>query len=1622
MNSAPVQHLFNLLYLAVVLLVGMGAPAQAAPSLPFGPTEQTLSQKEPLQLLLAEQRTLDGSGALALVFSQKLDRTRLYDSYLTLFDPQQQQVVGGWVLGEDQRTLFFPHIDPETTYTVQIQPGLPALSGSTLAQKESRTLTTRAVIPAYGFVGSGMILPSGLSEGLPIMTVNVPEVDIEFLRVKDESLALFLDRFSWSGSGAHWDTSLDQLSQQTESLFVSRFVTGLKANRRGVTHIPVEKIPQLQKPGLYVAVMGRAGRFGKFKTTHFMVTDIGLHLRYYQQSISVYTSSLKSGKPLADVAVTLVDTQGNTTQQGVTDKQGRVSFSSPASQTSLLMAKRGGDITLLPLKDPALDLSEFPVGGPPFKAVEAFIYSPRDLYRPGEQLDYAILLRDHDGGPVMERPLAVRLKQPDGKEIARQTLPSAELGYHQGEILLPDDAQTGRWSLEVRVDPGQKRPDQLFKFQVEEFLPERMKLVLPKPTGPLLPEEPWSLEVTGSYLHGAKAAGNRLKVVANWKKTKQLPQWPHFYFGQDNGPWKNRREQLFDGPLDAEGKRAISLPLLKDPVNALLRVTWVVDLFESGGRPVTRSQTGLIWPSETLTGVRPLYAGKYAPGDGEAAFEVIKVNRAGQSLGAEGLAVRVIHENRNYYWSYREHGGWDYLYSESEYPILQTNLSFEANQKGVVRIPVTYGSYRLEITDPATGITSSHRFQAGWDWKSRAATSQPRPDRVNLQLDKKSYQTGETPRLTIIPPQPGEGLVLLESSQGLLWGQRLSLSKKGSEITLPPIQTDWNRHDIYLTVLSLRPGESASRITPNRALGLIHLPLDRQNRQLNMTLELPETIQPNSSLPVTIRLPDHTSRPTRVTVAAVDVGVLNITEMESPDPFSFFFTKRGYQVESKDIYGKVIENQKGVLAKPRFGGDAANKRRGKKPTAKVKILSLFSGPVVVDEQGIAQVSLPVGDFNGALRVMAVGFGADRFGAVDQEVLVAAPVIAEISTPRFLAFGDQSQLTLTLHNRSGQGGEFQLSLSASQPLRMAPVNQTLTLADNEMKTLRFPLSGGYSAGVGTLSLSVVGEGVEVNRSWQRMVRSPYPLQRTTQRFVVTANQPAALNPAWSAGLAAKTVEYQLQLSPRPPLNGRRAVKGLLGYPYGCLEQTTSRAFPLLFIDAKVAQEMGLEPLSYAERKKRLETAFKRLAAMQRGSGGFGLWDKQSPEEPWLTPYVVDFLLQAKKRGFSPPEEMLSQALNNLSKRLHGGRAILGNHHSDDQGHSQLAAKAYGGYLLAQLNKAPLGLLRNLFDQERKKARSPLPLVHLGLALHLQGDLKRGRMAFDDALARQRPKGLYLGDYGSEIRDVALTLALLEQAPLSAEQKKQQDQLLFALDGALASRTYWSTQERYALFLAYQALNKKALEPWKLTTTMGSESTHTEKNGVWRSLFTPRELNRGITLQASGEEKLYAEVEVSGFPEQPPPAISRPIEIQRHYFSLTGASLNRLRFKVGELFLVRLQVSSKESIEQGLVEDLLPAGLELENSGISKGEKLADLSIDGVSLAQATQDKSIRRQAFLEDRYMAALSLSPHRTHTLFYLVRAVTPGRYTLPPPLAEDMYRPDRLGIGHSETLIVEAP
>ncbi|MDR1890391.1 MAG: alpha-2-macroglobulin family protein [Zoogloeaceae bacterium] len=1638
----------------------------------------------PIELVELNNRDLDGSPALALTFSQPLDARQNYDALIQVFEmplrPKDKKtrnrrydeddsravdstvastepadvdstggtlVQGAWVVGENPRLLFFPHIKPESRYVVRVAPGVPAKNGEKTSAESRYGIVTAAVSPAYYFASKGMVLPARQNGGLPVVTVNVPEVDIQFLKVKPDQISRFLDRViggnvNASGENADEDDDeyyyyesgglkgavnnweLDNYHGMTESVYTGRFLTEQKSNRRSVTFIPVEDIKELSEPGIYIAVMNQPNRFRyDYQVTYFYTSNLGLHTRLFEKSADAYVSSLDKGTAVRNVDISWLDAQGKILLQGKTDGEGRAHFAERPAEARVLMAQRDKEVALIALKEPALDLSEYDIGGVPGRAVSLFAYSGRNLYRPGERFDVSVLARDADGHPLPAQPIQAILKAPGGKAqfTATWKAENAFSGYYQHTLEVPDDAATGFWNLELRADPADKRPTTVYRFGVEEFLPERMKLDLKVASAQLDARHPFDLQVEGNYLYGAPAAGNRLLGVAQFLREKNplAKQLPGFEFGDANEDSARHREELAETTLDNEGKAGFNIDLEKAAGRQspfLVRAT--MSLLESGGRPVIRSLERIYWPAPQLLAARPLFPGAYARENSMAQFEVVRVDAQGKFTGGN-FPVRLFRENRDYYWRFEDQRGWHSGYTETDELIASTSVTFTPTARGKVSVPVKYGRYRLEINDPETGKRLAYRFYAGWSAQADE-TQGIRPDRVNLKLDKPAYREGETAHLAITPPHAGEALITVEGDS-TLWVKRVSIPAEGKTVDIP-VSKAWLRHDLYVSVLVLRPGGSGAQITPARALGLVYLPLERGDRKLNVTLDAPKKIQPETPLKVKIKVPEAKGQKTQVTLSAVDVGILNITGFSSPDPFNHFFGKLRYGADQHDVYGRLIEKMAGQKGKLKFGGDSATPEATKNLPKKVRLVDLFSGPVALNAQGEAEITLPVPDFNGQLRLMAVVAAPDRFGNAESDVTVAAPLVAELSTPRFLTVGDSAIVALDLHNLSGAEQTLQVELANEGGLKIGEPKRKLSLKDQQKVTLRFPLEAGHAFGLVPVSVKVSG-GVTLNREFALQVQSATPRQKIVYRYTLAPGDSVDLRNADFSSLLPASVIGHVTVSDTPPLDIRSAIQGLLTYPYGCAEQTTSTAYPHVFIGDEEARAFGLKAFSRNERSQMLEKSIARLGAMQAPNGGFSLWGNASNYEYWLSSYVSNFLLDAREQGFAVPERMQKQAMDFLLKGLQEGVAglpsgklaynensIWRDYHYAGSG--RFSALAYGAYVLARESRAPLSTLRQMYEV-REQAHSGLALVHLGLALSLMGDEKRAQTALAEGMGKARPNNYWWGDYGSTLRDAALSYALLERHKLTVPGKEN---LIPLIAGELDARNHYyaSTQEQLALFLVgRQMISKNDGKPWNLQLSgKANEKSLTGKSPLVQNLSVS-ELGSSLTASNTGSEKLYLELALEGHLARMPAAQRKNVELKRKLFDGEGNPLGNRSLRVGESVLVMLEVTPHVSIKNALVVDRIPAGLEIENLNLVQGEGMNTVTIEGTDPAQAMASADIQHVEFRDDRFAVALRLN--RTTRLFYRTRVVTPGKFIFPPLYAEDMYRPNLYGLAEGE-------
>ncbi len=1576
--------------------------------------QQYAGQKQKITSI--KEENWNNGGALVIRLTVPIDVDRRWRQLLTLTLGEEQQNPDNWVLDTNGLALIYPFIEPNRNYQLSVSPGLKGINGATLAQPSDQAIKTRRTQASASFSGDGHVLSNKIRRALPVTTLNIDEVDIEIFRILPEHIGMWI-HYTYQERESSY--SLNRFANETEMVYSGRYPINHQRNQRTTTNLDLSKIKDLDQAGAYVAVLSAPGLYSnRYSTNFFTISDIGIQLRKNERVLRVNTNSISTGSVLEDVTLTIFQGKKLIGVQA-TNAQGEAEFESFYTKGDTLVAQQGDQYTVINFKRKPLNLSAFknPVGR--HSPMQVFSWGPRNLYRPGETLDIFGLLKDFDGNKVASLPLNVTLYDPTGSRVVKRTLNLSPSGRYEFNYTLGATAKTGAWRLEY-TSQGIKSLRHRHEISVEEFLPERLKLTLFDGDESKLRQTAETKNVKipllGEYLYGAPASDNKVDafVIAEFE-AHPFEQWESYFFGNFQETIQPKQQKLQAIKLDGSGKAELNIPMKQwSGIKSPLALITNVSLYESGGRPITRSTVVTNILSKKLVGIEPQFDQR-VDDNSRASFKAILTDKTGALLSGKDYQFSLVRENRNYYWRYSDSRGWTWEYDPLNYEVFSGSLSFDGTSPATVSVPVEWGGYRLQIQDSSGNIVTALQFSTRWSGWSNNNSDSMKPDQVMMRLNQDQYQAGDRAKLTLLPAVDGQGFITLESNEEILWRKKLDVSAKGTEVEVL-IDASWKRHDLYFTATVLSPGDMKHAVAPKRAFGLLHLPLRRGDASFNIEIDAPDKVQPKRSVTAKLQITGDTP-PTSdvwVSIAAVDVGVLNIKRFETPDPVSYLFSPRRYDYQLYDVYGSIIENAGFDYSSQKFGGGRFKKssaelaRGGNKVKNDVQIVAIQAQAVKFDDNGQASVTIDVPDFNGTLRWMAVAWSDNSYGSNEAETTVADALVTQLSRPRFLAVGDKSELALDLSNLSGSPQDFDVEFSVSGVLKDEQWQQLLSLKDSERQTLKFPiLAEALGEGIITAKVSNADNSILIERHWNLGTRSAYPSVTHKEQVVIEAGkdwQPSID----TEGLIPETIQARLAISSQPPIDVGSHFDALLKYPYGCTEQSTSSGYPWVLVSPEMATRFKLtEKLeskfkqSFTEkfRRSQMEAAIDRVLRRQNSSGGFALWSNSGTELNWLTVYVTDFITAARDAGALVPHDALKQSLDRLQRYLNGTTGI---HYawSDNEDYYRFATKAYAAYVLARSNRAKLSQLRRLFEaQENTSARSGLPWAHLGFALKVAGDTELAQQAFDKAKETKYSKGYY-GYYGSELRDAALMYSVLAKSG-QAEGKQ-----LLAVFDLTRQRRWLSTQERNALFQAAVASASDGQSTTEASLITSDFTQEINEKGVFTSLIDFAQLDSLKSISAN-ETTLYASLELIGEHKNPPRPYQNEISVSRDYFDLQGNPTELKTLASGDLILVRITASAGRNLPDALIVDLLPAGLEIENQNLADASvDISKLSVDGVSVADWQQRQKIEHVEYRDDRFVAALHLDEYRSRQLFYLVRAVTPGEYFVPAPYAEDMYRP----------------
>ena len=1474
------------------------------------------------------------------------------------------------------------------TYEVTLRAGLPAADGSSIAGDQTVTVAVGNRPPSVRLSTSAYVLPRTPDAAVPVTTVNLEALDLQLLRINDRNLV----RTILSGmDSTDYGWLLEDIEAQTgELVWRGDAAVEAVANREVTTLIPFRDLVDETAPGVYLlAATARTEEpqdWREWSLQWLVVTDLGLTSFEGPGGTWVFARSLATGAPLGGVSVELLARNNAVLGRAETDAGGLAQFAPGLTRgtggdraAALLASAAAGDFSFLALIGPALDLSERGVAGRPAPGpLDAFLYSERGVYRPGETVSLAALLRDGAGAAVPGVPLTLRVLRADGILAFESVSEGDDLGGHMLPIPISATAPAGTWQVVALADPAGEAIGRL-DFQVADFVPQRMELALSSDAEWLSPGETAPIEARGRFLYGAPAAGLTAEAELLLRADPDpYPDYPGYSFGLAQEDYVPLRRPLAAPDTDSDGLTVIALSLeaLPDTTRPLIAATRV-SLFDSGGRPVNREIAIPVRVRPLELGLRPLFAGGTVAQGAEAGFDTIALGPDGKPLGGRTVAYEWVQEYHDYQW-YLAGDEWRYDVTITESVVGRGEVALDADGAARLARAFDWGRYRLEVYDPEGGSAASLRFRAGW-WM---ADSPPdTPDALEITLDQADYASGGTVRAFLKAPFAGTALVTIVNDS-VLFSRSIDLPAGGAEVELT-VDSAWGT-GAYVLASAFRPGNVAETRGPARAMGAAWLTIGRAERTLAVELTAPEEALPRGAVDIPVRVLGASAGPVRLTLAAVDEGILLLTDFATPDPAAHYLGQRRLGLDVRDLYGRLIQPAEGRRAQVRTGGDLARSRQltGDLVTTR-RTVALFEGPVTLDAGGRATVRLELPDFNGRLRLMAVAYGRLAVGSGEAALLVRDPVVAELLLPRFLAPGDVAQATVSLHNLSAPEGAYALLLDAEGGVGLsaeAPMDITLDSGQRVAQTVEVT---GEEVGDGRLTLTLAGpDGFSLTRDWDISVRPAQPIVTIRVAETVEPGATATLTADLLAGVVPATARIGLTLATRPDIDVPALLEALNRYPYGCVEQTVSVALPLLYFP-EMARAWG-QALDEGSIAGRVAHAIRRTVDRQRGDGAFGMWSARGPAEPWLTAYAADFLGRARDQGHLVPEFAYARALGWLAEFMEWSSSA-----------EELPARAYAMYVLAREGAVEPGRIRYWAETMGKIANDPLARAQVTLALTAVGegaDMVEGlRLA---ALTDTDSPYAY-NSFGSPLRDGAAIIALMAEAGVAPALLMDAAEPVFS---AYEDRRYLSTQEQARLLLAAHALE---IAPGSALEVTVDGLPLVARRRPFRAEIPLASLAEGyaVTNRGAGPVRLYRTV--SAAPTAPLPASEAGFSLTRGFYTLDGDRADLAAVRQNDVLLVVIEGESVTGQRgRALVVDLLPAGLEIESAAIGRGMAKTDLSF-------LPPLSTLAFEAGRDDRYLAAIDLAADDGRFIVaYLARAVTPGRYALPGAFVEDMYRP----------------
>lgn len=1332
-------------------------------------------------------------------------------------------------------------------------------------------------------------------------------------------------------------------------------------------------------------------RYDRVASRNFLPSDVGLMAKMGRPGrILVVATDLLSAGPMPDAELEIRNYQHQVLAKGKTDGSGFAEMDLPG-KPFLLRASKGKQVGYLKLDEPgALQMGSFDVGGMPVQeGLKGFLFGERGVWRPGDSLFLAFILEDKQGRLPAGHPISFELRDPRGR-IVRSMTRAAVSGFCNFSTDTDADAPTGDYLARVKAGPAVFEE----KLKIETVMPNRLRIkadFLPKPLTAGKPIE-GNLEV--SWMSGAIA--RNLEAEVELTLTHAEPVFKGFEgyrFTDPSRKFTPETQTLFQGRIDGEGKAAFSRQVdVSARPPGTLKAGFRTRVMEAGGGFSVDRWSEPFHPYAAFVGFKLPTGG---PGrdmlfvDTANVVKMAVLDAAGNRIAGRRVEIELYRLDWRWWWERDEEAATAYLSDESKRSVRRDTVTL-ANGTGTWDLKVKhpeYGRYLLRACDlDGGGHCSAQTVYLEYPYYyGRSEQEGPGGGAAILSFgsDKTKYEVGEKIRLTIPSPKGGKALISIEKGAAVYKRYWVDLKEKETlhEITAEPGMAP----NVYIYVALLQPYKQAGNDLPIRMYNVIPILVEDPATRLHPAIKVePEVFRPGEMADITVS--ETGGRPMQYVLAVVDEGLLDLTRFKTPDPWQRFYAREALGVKSWDLYDYVAgaygDRLERILS---IGGDedgvkAPDGRKGNRFPPMVK----FLGPFALAKGKRAKHGISIPQYVGSVRVMVVAGRDGAFGFAENAVPVRKPLMVLGTLPRILAPGETFELPVSVFALEKHVKDVEIEFTVTGPLQPAgDRKKSLAVAPPTDALVAFQLRTAEAVGWGKVTIKARSGKERAEQTLEVEVRNP--------NTRVTDVIPALLQPgqAWSGSFklpgVAGSNKATLEFSRLPPIDLGKRLRYLVQYPYGCVEQTVSSAFPQLYLDALMDLPAGYPQ----EIESNVKAAIQRLRGFQTPSGGFGYWPGNPNPDDWATSYAGHFLLEAEKKGYGIPSGMLDQW-----KRYQRTFAQSWNAKYD---YWNPLSQSYRLYTLALAGVPELGAMNRL---KESKQLGVTARWQLGGAYQLAGQSEAAASLITGP-PKVKPYKQLGGTFGSDLRDKSMMLEVLSLLGRKAEATPLAQEV--AAD--LAKPDAWSTQSTAFGLIAMARYAGKLLDrgtPMAYSFKVNGSSKDGEFSAPlsMQDVIAAEDRENQVEIKNRSQGTLYARLILEGIPPLGRETAARNgIELSMEYLDMQGAPLDPANLEQGKDFMAKARVrhpGSRGVIENLALATLFPSGWEIRNTRL-------DTVANPVGKDTANAG-GFEYQDFRDDGVFTYFNLGVGEEKRYTFFLNAAYLGRYHLPQSRVEAMY------------------